>query len=213
MARMRSTSLRTLGLVVVVTGCSEVLVAPDGTGGSSNDGAGAPTGATTTAPTGATSTASFGTQSSATTGGPEVLCPLVLDRGYYVTMTIDGSSYALDMPCIGDELYNAPTGALGGGGECGVWTLLRACAVSDDPEESSTIVFSVPLDAAGTAPAEGSFEDMPFEDVEVTISSYGEVNGIIRGQLSGTVRLPDRTTAEATGDFVVCRIPDTPPCP
>ncbi|NUO53504.1 MAG: hypothetical protein HOV80_32030 [Polyangiaceae bacterium] len=210
---MRSTFLRTLGVAVVAAGCSEVLVTPDdGTGGNSNEGASGPTASTTIA----TSTSSFGTQSSVTTGGeggaPEVLCPLVLDRGFYLTMTVNGSFYALNMPCGGDEAYNAPTAAFGGGGECAHGTLIRACAVPE-PDQPSGIVFSTPLAGPGTAPAEGIFGDMPFEDVEVTITSYGEVNGIIRGGLNGILRLPDDTEVEATGEFIVCRIPDTPPCP
>jgi hypothetical protein len=210
-----STFHRLLGLVVVSAGCSEVMVVPeDGTGGSSSDGAGEPSSTTTGV---ASSTSSFGTSSSVTTsgqgGGAEVICPIVLDEGFYVTVTVDGTTHYMAMPCIGDEAYNAPTGAFGGGGECARATLIHACGTSDIPEDSTTIVFSTPLAGRGTAPAEGIFEDMPFEDIDVTITHYGEVNGTIGGWFAGTVSLPDRTTVEASGDFKVCRIPDTPPCP
>jgi hypothetical protein len=138
----------------------------------------------------------------------------VLDeRGFWASVTLGGEEAPFNESCPGDEAYGFPVGQLSGGGECDPALFVRMCSAPNPPAVGMSVSLSTPLTVVGTSPATAYYRGMQLDAVEVTVDEIGEVTEPIRGSFVGVASIPDGMPTDVTGQFVVCRIPDMPPCP
>ncbi len=199
----------TLVLPLLLGACSEVDILPlDGIGGAPGTSAAGPT-TTDGATSGATTSGSATTSGTGGEGGATyVECPIVLDEDtYYVEHEGPGWPYFVE-GCDGAPW---PTAALGGGGRCGPYTVLRACESAPNVVvQFNATAFPEDADVGSTSDIDQTYE---FETLDVTFEEIGEVGQPVRGTYVGTVLGSDGTVSDVSGRFSLCRIPDIPPCP
>ncbi|WP_437671581.1 hypothetical protein [Sorangium sp. So ce131] len=199
---------------IALAGCGgETVVRDSGTGAGGQGGATA--GSSSTGPGSAGGFGPADISVSSSSGGREDCT--TLDQGdLRIEVVGDGSAQVLQHGCGEGRI---PLLQALGGGECGDGLAARACAA---PEGGAVMeVYAPRLLEPGTSDEAvvryraGDGVDYEARDGHVVLDELGDVGAIGKGSYSAVVvsKADGATTLSISGGFVLCRVPDAPPCP
>lgn len=200
---------------IAISGCaSEAVVRDPGTGAGGHGGATASSSSTGTSSGGGYDPA---TSAASSSSGGFVGCPIVPDEGnFWIAVVGDGSPQTLQLGCGEDPM---PLIQVVGGGECGYGLAARACAT---PASGAVMELYAPglLDPGTSDEAlvryrAGDGVEYEAADGQFVLDGLGDVGSTGNGSYSATVvsTADGTTTLSISGGFVLCRVPDGPPCP
>jgi hypothetical protein len=213
---MPSRCARLVALVLVATGCSNVVRQEDGAGGDVAGTGGAGNGS---ADTGSGTGASLGGGGGA--GGTDLLggaagaggrasfnCADAEPGTFFIRIDLPDESYTLTSGC--GRFPEFPFALYTLGGECGEGTYIAAC--SEEPGSGSFQV-STGLGEVGSEEVTGTFGSRDLLG-NIFLSTFGEVGDVVSGELDGVVTNdPSGDQISFHAELLLCRLPDLPPCP
>lgn len=198
-----------------ILGCgSDVVVRAAGTGAGGHHGA--TTASSSTGPSSAGGSGPSTTSDSSSSGGI-MDCLILVDQGdLRIDVVGDGSPQRLPLGCGEDPM---PVVQIVGGGECRYSLAARACAT---PEGGAALELYAPglrepgiRDEARVRYRAADGVEYEAADGQVVLDEIGHVGSTGKGSYVATVvsKADGTATLPISGDFVLCRIPDGPPCP
>ncbi|AUX48433.1 uncharacterized protein SOCE26_099670 [Sorangium cellulosum] len=210
---------------IAIAACGgRAVVYDEGTGAGGEGGAAAGSASAAASSGGSTSAAASSgggldpaTTSASSASGGFVECPVVLDHNsFWLEVLGDGPSQKLQRGCREDPM---PLIQIVGGGECGYGVSVRACAA---PDGGAALALYAPglLEPGASDEAIVRYRDedgVAYEAMagQLLLDELGDVSSIGRGSYSATVvsTADGTTTLSISGGFMLCRVPDGPPCP
>jgi hypothetical protein len=212
-AAMAIRTLHLLLLVLAVTGCRTRLRVDDfGAGGSdSSSGGGSANTSTSTIATGGSIPDPPGPGGAGGSGGsaPRPSCDGFEPGTFFMQIETPDATFTITNGC--DRFPQFPFALVGGGGECGASTSIAACASTPDVDGMH---FVTELVQPGVSEASGMIGPAGVSGT-VQFDTFEEPGGFVEGRFDGVTdgAGPTGKPFDVHATFLLCRLPDLPPCP